>query len=71
MAVGTSTIMVHSKGENDMVDITCMVTEGIKGDISDGTVTIFISDSTAAVTTIEYEPGAEKGLSCNAWQDCT
>jgi secondary thiamine-phosphate synthase enzyme len=61
MATSTSTITLRSKGENDMVDITSQVEDAIrKGDISDGIVTIFVSGSTAAVTTIEYEPGLRK-----------
>ncbi|AFU60285.1 hypothetical protein with uncharacterized protein family UPF0047 [Candidatus Nitrososphaera gargensis Ga9.2] len=48
-------------GENDMIDITDRVADAIKdGGIKDGIVTIFVSGSTAAVATIEYEPGLRK-----------
>jgi secondary thiamine-phosphate synthase enzyme len=44
-----------------MIDITCQTDEAIKSSkLQDGIVTIFVSGSTAAVTTIEYEPGLKK-----------
>lgn len=61
MPVSTRTLVLKSKGENDMIDITNAVADAIKIDnIKDGIVTIFVSGSTAAVTTIEYEPGLRK-----------
>ena len=61
MPVSTSTVALKSKGENDMIDITDKVADAIKnGGIKYGIVTIFVSGSTAAVTTIEYEPGLRK-----------
>ena len=61
MPVNTRSISVRSHGENDIVDITDQVADAIKNsDINDGIVTIFVSGSTAAVTTIEYEPGLKK-----------
>jgi secondary thiamine-phosphate synthase enzyme len=58
MAVITKTIEIKSKGENDMVDITDQTLKAIlETKLENGIVTIFISGSTAAVTTIEYEPG--------------
>jgi secondary thiamine-phosphate synthase enzyme len=61
MPVSTTTISLKSKGEGDMIDITHRVADTIKnGKIENGIVTIFVSGSTAAVTTIEYEPGLKK-----------
>ena len=61
MSVVTRTITVRSHGENDMIDITHQINEATKATlIQDGIVTIFVSGSTAAVTTIEYEPGLKK-----------
>jgi secondary thiamine-phosphate synthase enzyme len=58
MTVITKTIEIKSKGENDMVDITDLTLKAIfESKLENGIVTIFISGSTAAITTIEYEPG--------------
>jgi secondary thiamine-phosphate synthase enzyme len=61
MTVITKTIEIKSKGENDMVDITDLTLKAIfESKLENGIVTIFVSGSTAAVTTIEYEPGLRK-----------
>jgi secondary thiamine-phosphate synthase enzyme len=61
MSVVTRTITVRSHGENDMIDVTHQINEATKATmLQDGIVTIFVSGSTAAVTTIEYEPGLKK-----------
>jgi secondary thiamine-phosphate synthase enzyme len=61
MPVITRTITVSSNGENDMIDITHQIDEAMKASIlQDGIVAIFVSGSTAAVTTVEYEPGLKK-----------
>ncbi|MGI0023921.1 MAG: secondary thiamine-phosphate synthase enzyme YjbQ [Nitrososphaera sp.] len=61
MPVSTKSISVRSKGENDMIDITGAVQEAVSaGSIQEGIAAIFVSGSTAAVTTIEYEPGLRK-----------
>jgi secondary thiamine-phosphate synthase enzyme len=58
MTVITKTIEINSKGENDMVDITDQTLKAIlESKLENGIVTIFVSGSTAAVTTMEYEPG--------------
>src|SRR5919202_5072035 len=58
MTVITKTIEINSKGENDMVDITDQALKAIfESKLQNGIVTIFVSWSTAAVTTMEYEPG--------------
>jgi secondary thiamine-phosphate synthase enzyme len=61
MTVITKTIEINSKGENDMVNITDQTLNAIlESKLENGIVTIFVSGSTAAVTTIEYEPGLRR-----------
>jgi secondary thiamine-phosphate synthase enzyme len=56
--VVTEKISLESKGHGDIIDITPEVQQRLaETDISDGTVTLFISGSTAGITTIEFEPG--------------
>jgi secondary thiamine-phosphate synthase enzyme len=51
-------IKLRTKGEVDMIDITTEVESLVAGSrIRDGIATVFVQGSTAAVTTIEYEPG--------------
>ena len=58
MKVLSDTIQMHSEGEDDIIDMTMQLSNKVKeSKIKNGTVTIFVSGSTAAVTTIEYEPG--------------
>jgi secondary thiamine-phosphate synthase enzyme len=61
MSVITRTITISSNGENDMIDITRQIDEAIQSSVlQDGIAVVFVSGSTAAVTTIEYEPGLKK-----------
>lgn len=58
MTVITKTIQVKSVGEGDVINLTeqtSRIVEECK--IVNGIITVFVSGSTAAVTTIEYEPG--------------
>ena len=58
MAVETKTIQASAKSET-MADITGQVADAVKSSaISNGVATLFVSGSTAALSTIEYEPGA-------------
>lgn len=58
MAVITKTLRVKTKGEDDIVNISKQTSKAVENSgIKNGTVTIFVSGSTAALTTIEYEPG--------------
>jgi secondary thiamine-phosphate synthase enzyme len=58
MNVITKNIGVRSRGEDDIIDITEETSKAVKEEkIKDGVVILFISGSTAAITTIEYEPG--------------
>lgn len=61
MTVITKTVRIRTKGEKHMIDITEDVAKAIKeSNVNDGIATIFVPGSTAAVTTIEYEPGLMK-----------
>jgi secondary thiamine-phosphate synthase enzyme len=49
---------IKTRGEGDMIDITDDISKIlIKTDMKNGLLTSFIPGSTAALTTIEYEPG--------------
>ena len=61
MTVITKSIKVQSKGENDIIDLTDKISAKIKeSQISSGIVTVFVTGSTGALTTIEYEHGLLK-----------
>jgi len=61
MSAVTRTITVSSDGDNDIIDITRQIEDGVKATkLQAGIVTVFVSGSTAAITTIEYEPGLKK-----------
>jgi secondary thiamine-phosphate synthase enzyme len=54
----TRKISLQTKGNCEIIDITPQVAEQLAGaEITDGTVTLFITGSTAGITTMEYEPG--------------
>lgn len=54
-------IETHTRGRNDMVDITDEVRNIVhRSDVTDGQVLIFVPGATGALSTIEYEPGLLK-----------
>jgi secondary thiamine-phosphate synthase enzyme len=58
MAVSTTTVQIKSRGENDIIDITDQASKAVKESKKEnGIVTVFAVGSTAAITTIEFEPG--------------
>ena len=58
MTVVTKDITCRTKGNCDIVDITSQVARELEeSGIKNGTLTLFVSGSTAGITTIEYEPG--------------
>jgi secondary thiamine-phosphate synthase enzyme len=58
MTTQSKTIQISTRGNSDMIDITAEIAKEIKNsDINSGLATIFITGSTAGVTTIEYESG--------------
>ncbi|MGE5863114.1 MAG: secondary thiamine-phosphate synthase enzyme YjbQ [Nitrososphaerales archaeon] len=57
----TKYITLCSEGENDIIDITRNVDEILReSQLKNGIVILFVVGSTAAITTIEYEPGLRK-----------
>jgi secondary thiamine-phosphate synthase enzyme len=52
---------INTKGNPDFIDITDKVsTILVDSKIKDGSLTVFVVGSTAAITTLEYEPGLIK-----------
>jgi secondary thiamine-phosphate synthase enzyme len=61
--IRTKKLSEKTSGFCDIIDITAKVKSGIEEEkIDRGQVTIFVSGSTAALTTIEYEPGLIQDL---------
>ena len=53
-----TTFSVSSQCEGDIIDITPLVKKVVReSKIHEGIVNLFVQHSTAALTTIEYEPG--------------
>jgi secondary thiamine-phosphate synthase enzyme len=56
-------IELKTKGNDDVIDVTGAVQTAVKeSKVKNGIVTVFITGSTASVTTVEYEPGLVKDL---------
>jgi secondary thiamine-phosphate synthase enzyme len=63
MAVHTSEARFSTQGNGDAVDITAYVRGSVEGaGIGEGQATAFVRGSTAAITTMEYEPGGVHDL---------
>ena len=59
----TGRLQVATRGEAHVIDITAGVRHVIaQSGVADGVVTVFVTGSTAAVTTMEYEPGGVQDL---------
>jgi secondary thiamine-phosphate synthase enzyme len=58
MRTVTKSFEVKTRRENEVLDMTSDVREAAAASgLSDGVATVFVAGSTAAITTIEYEPG--------------
>ncbi len=56
--VVTKRIKLQTKGECDIIDITPQIAQQLAdADINSGTATLFITGSTAGISTIEFESG--------------
>lgn len=56
--VVTKQISLQTKGQCDIVDITSQVARGVaEANVNSGIATVFVTGSTAGVSTIEFEPG--------------
>ncbi len=63
MPVITEKISINTRGFTDIIDITTKVQKAVYDKaLQDGQVLVYVSGSTASVTTIEYEPGLLKDL---------
>ena len=66
--ITTGKLTFDTGGDEEVADITPQVAEMVSASgISEGTATVFVTGSTAGVTTIEYEPGLVADLK-EAWQ---
>jgi secondary thiamine-phosphate synthase enzyme len=64
----TDVINLNSKGNTDIIDITLDIERQVmKSKLDSGIVTVFVSGSTAGITTIENEPGLIADFK-KAWQ---
>jgi len=60
-SIVTRYVILSSKGENDIIDITNNVEKILReSKLKNGIIILFVVGSTAAITTIEYEPGLEQ-----------
>ena len=63
MAVHTGELQLSTRGDADVIDITSEVERIVaEGPIDEGLVTAFVRGSTAAITTMEFEPGGVADL---------
>ncbi len=63
MAVHTALLRLQTDGEGQIVDLTAGLHGALRSaGVEDGVVTVFVTGSTAAITTMEYEPGGVQDL---------
>jgi len=63
MTVHSGELQLSTRGDADVVDITADVQRVVtEGPVTDGVVTAFVRGSTAAITTMEFEPGGVADL---------
>jgi secondary thiamine-phosphate synthase enzyme len=63
MEMHTSELRLSTRGDGDVIDITVQVQAAVEGtDVVEGQATAFVRGSTAAITTMEYEPGGVRDL---------
>ncbi len=63
MTIKTTRIEKKTQGFSDVIDITDDVESSIyQSRVKNGLATVFIPGSTAAVTTVEYEPGLKEDI---------
>jgi secondary thiamine-phosphate synthase enzyme len=63
VTVHTGLLRIETSGEGQIVDLTEGVLAVVRqSEVADGVVTVFVTGSTAAVTTMEYEPGGVQDL---------
>jgi secondary thiamine-phosphate synthase enzyme len=63
MSIHTGELRFQTEGDGHVVDLTEGVTAVVRqSGVEHGTVSVFVPGSTAAVTTMEYEPGGVSDL---------
>ena len=63
MTVHGGELPLSTNGDADVIDITAQVEQVVAdGPVADGLVTAFVRGSTAAITTMEFEPGGVADL---------
>jgi secondary thiamine-phosphate synthase enzyme len=63
MTVQSGQLRLSTEGDSEVVDITAGVMAVLRtADVQTGTVVAFVTGSTAALTTMEYEPGGVADL---------
>ena len=63
MQIITGKITHETKGSGDLIDITAELHDVLeRSTLMDGNMTVFVSGSTAGITTFEYEPGMIKDI---------
>lgn len=63
MEIITERFSVSTNGESEVLDITGQVSNLLgRNKLREGTVTVFVSGSTASITTTEYEPGLRRDI---------
>ncbi len=63
MSVHTTEVRVSTRGDADILDLTAALHEAIAASgVTEGQASAFVRGSTAAVTTMEYEPGGVHDL---------
>lgn len=59
MIVETATIALETQGNGQVIDITSLVADALRGSgLVSGIVTVFCPSATSALTTLEFESGA-------------
>jgi len=63
MPVHTAVLRLHTEGDGQIVDLSAGLESALRSaGVEDGLVTVFVTGSTAAITTMEHEPGGVQDL---------
>ena len=63
MTVFASQVRLSTEGDGDTIDITAALEAAVReAGVEQGVVSVFVPGSTAAITTMEYEPGGVHDL---------
>ncbi|MCS7117395.1 MAG: secondary thiamine-phosphate synthase enzyme YjbQ [Thaumarchaeota archaeon] len=61
--VATYEFKLRTKGEGDVLDVTDQVIDAVnRSGVREGVANVFVTGSTAAISTMEYEPGLVEDL---------